>query len=279
SSTSPRHTCPASSRRRTGWTRREPGASSIGAADLTQVGAVRDRAADRLDRPVADDEVEVGAFRAERVVAGLADLRARLPPTVLPADDVRLQTLVQLGSRADAALRRLDSHPVAGANAARGGRDGAELDLRVSGSSTQTREPAMLALAELRGLRAGQDQGIAPGHVRARDGTDQRLDMIWQRRVTVLQERLGVQLDLARRRREAVRYSVLLLGVLAVARLERDPHPARALAERLQGLPPTSDIGMGEEQVGPESDQSPHRIRSLLEDGAIHLVRGDPTPA
>ena len=164
--------------------------NSIGAADLTQVGAVRDRAADRIDRRVADDEVEVGAFRAERVVAGLADLRARLPPTVLPADDVRLQTLVQLGSRADAAFRRLDSDPVAGANAARGGRDGAELELRVSGTSTQARERAMLTLAELRGLRAGQDQGIALGQVRARDGADQRLDVIWQRRVAVLQERL-----------------------------------------------------------------------------------------
>ena len=49
--------------------------------------------------------------------------------------------------------------------------------------------------------------------------------------------------------------------------------------ECLQGLPPSSDIGMREEQVGPESDQSPHRIRSLLEDGAVHLVRGDPPPA
>src|SRR4030095_17013468 len=107
-------------------------------------------------------------------------------------------------------------------------------DLRIAGTPAKARERAMLALAELRGLGAGQDQRITLGQVGPREGTDQRLLVLRQRRVAVLEERLGVQLDLPCGRREAARYAVLLLGVLAIACLERHPHPARVFPERVE---------------------------------------------
>src|SRR4051812_45530241 len=36
--------------------------------DLAEIGAVRDRTADRIDCRIADDQIEVGAVRAEGVV-------------------------------------------------------------------------------------------------------------------------------------------------------------------------------------------------------------------
>src|SRR5207249_2264441 len=66
----------------------QPG--SIGAADLTDVRAMRDGPAHRIHRGVADDQIEIGAVRTEWIVAWRADLGARLPPTVLTADDPRV---------------------------------------------------------------------------------------------------------------------------------------------------------------------------------------------
>jgi hypothetical protein len=51
-------------------TLRPSGAPSLCRADLAEVGAVRDRAADRVDRVVGDNEVQIGAVRAERIIAG-----------------------------------------------------------------------------------------------------------------------------------------------------------------------------------------------------------------
>ena len=81
-----------------------------------------DRAADRVDRRVADDEVVVGAVGTEGIVGGSAELRASLPPAVLAADHPRIETLVQPRAGPDLPLRRLDGHPVARADAPLGGR-------------------------------------------------------------------------------------------------------------------------------------------------------------
>ena len=50
--------------------------------------------------------------------------------------------------------------------------------------------------------------------------------------------------------------------------------------ERRQRGAAAARIRVGEEQVGPEADQASHRVRLLLDDGAIHLARRDvlPTP-
>src|SRR5262245_50473244 len=55
--------------------------------DLAEVGSVRDRAADRIDGRVADDQVEVGAGGAEGIVARRADRGTGLPPPVLTGHD------------------------------------------------------------------------------------------------------------------------------------------------------------------------------------------------
>src|SRR6516164_3110432 len=55
---------------------------SIFAANLAEVGAVGDRAADRVDCLVANNKIEVCSVRTERVITGHANVRACLPPRV-----------------------------------------------------------------------------------------------------------------------------------------------------------------------------------------------------
>src|SRR5439155_25154077 len=98
------------------------------AADLAEIGAVRGGAADRIDRRCPDQQVEIGAVRAERVVAGRAELGAGLPPAMLADHDARVEVVVEPGAGAHAALRGLDRHPLAGGNAARLRRCGMQLD-------------------------------------------------------------------------------------------------------------------------------------------------------
>src|SRR5215813_4194189 len=93
---------------------------SIGAADLAEVRAMRDGPAHGIDRRVADDQVEIGAVRPERIVTRRADLGTRLPPAVLAAHDPRIETLVQTDTGSHSTLWRLDSHPFSCMNAALG---------------------------------------------------------------------------------------------------------------------------------------------------------------
>src|SRR5262245_45233052 len=99
------------------------------AAHLTQIRAEGYRAAHRIECRVADDEVVVGAVRAERIVAGRADLRALLPPAVLAADHLGIEVLVEPRARPNAPLRCLEDHPVSRADSTRGG--GARVQLKL----------------------------------------------------------------------------------------------------------------------------------------------------
>ena len=86
--------------------------------DLAQIRPMRRRAADRVARFPADDQVETGAVGSERVVARRAELVTCLPPAVLAADDARVEVGIELGARPRPSARRLVRHPVAGADAA-----------------------------------------------------------------------------------------------------------------------------------------------------------------
>src|SRR6185436_10121819 len=97
-----------------------------------------------------------------------ADLRASLPPAVLPAGHARREELVEGGPRAHAALRRLHPDPVARLDPPFSRRRRMQLDLRVALAPAKTRQAAMLRLAELGGLGAGQHEGEARGEVGAR---------------------------------------------------------------------------------------------------------------
>ena len=80
---------------------------------MAEIGSVGNRAADRINRRVTDDQVEVRALCAESVVGGGANLRTCLPPAVLATNDTWLQTFVEPGAGTHGALWRLDRHPVA----------------------------------------------------------------------------------------------------------------------------------------------------------------------
>ena len=69
---------------------------------------------------VADDELEIGSIRAERNTSRRTDRRARLPPAVLTADDVRLERILHGGTRADLPLGVSICTPIARLEAASG---------------------------------------------------------------------------------------------------------------------------------------------------------------
>ena len=78
------------------------------------------RAAHRICVRRPDNRVEVrGRFAKERI-AGKVELAACLPPSVLRRDHVRRQRRLQRGTGANSAGRRLDVHPVALGDGARG---------------------------------------------------------------------------------------------------------------------------------------------------------------
>ena len=80
-----------------------------------------------------------------------------------------------------------------------------ELDLRVHRLPAQAGQAAVLRLAEQVVLGRREDQRVARGQVGPRPRADERLLELGERRVPVLEQRLGVELDLARRRVEADR--------------------------------------------------------------------------
>ena len=132
---------------------------------------MRDRAADWVDRLVADNQVEVCSIRTERVIAGHANVRACLPPAMLAADDMRLKCVIHLGPRPHTASRGLNVYPVARADPALAGSQGVQLDLRIESLPSQTRQRPMLGLAKEGVLGAGEDQrdNARPGPVAMTD--------------------------------------------------------------------------------------------------------------
>ena len=62
---------------------------------LTDVSTHRYGAAYRVHRLVADQEIEIGVALAERCEAGGSDLRAGLPPSVLSADHLGIEIVIE----------------------------------------------------------------------------------------------------------------------------------------------------------------------------------------
>jgi len=110
-------------------------------------------------------------------------------------------------------------------------RVGVQLDHRVGHRAPQPRQVAVLAVAELRHLGRGQHQRVALRQVGAAERPHRRLLELGQRRVAMLEEALGVDLNAPGGRREARRRAArTVAGILAVARLERHAHAAGARA-------------------------------------------------
>ena len=187
--------------------------------DLTQIGADRRRAADWVERGSPDDQIEVGAARPERIVAGA--------PISAQACHQPCSPITTRGSRSSLRRARARTLPsgvsietqsplaIVRARAASGCNctSGCRACLRKLG------QRAVLALAEHRGLGVRQDQRKAGREVRARQRADPRLFKIRERRVSVIEERFRREFNLTRRRGEARRIAVGVgLGIFGVAR-------------------------------------------------------------
>src|SRR5262245_23560714 len=116
--------------------------------NLAEIGAERRRAADRVARRRTDQQVVAGTRRPEGIVAGRTELLAALPEAMLPHHHARIEVGVEAGPRAHARLGRLDRDPVAFGDPASLRRRGMQLDLGILGALAQTRERAVLRLAE-----------------------------------------------------------------------------------------------------------------------------------
>lgn len=128
---------------------------------------MRNRAADGVNGLMADDKVEVGPVRPKGIIARCANLRARLPPAMLAANDIGLQRVVQPRPRPDAAFRRLNAHPVARADASLGGYRRMQLDLGVRRVSSQARQRPLLSFTKQGVLGAGENQRVTLGQLRS----------------------------------------------------------------------------------------------------------------
>ena len=118
------------------------------------------RAAHRIDSRVAHDQVQVGSVLAKWVIARRADLIAALPPAMLPNHDPRVQTLVEPGLRPYRSMRRLDPHPVALSHSPGGAGRRMQFDFRIARKLAQAGDAAVLRFAEMRVVRASEDQWI-----------------------------------------------------------------------------------------------------------------------
>src|SRR5215217_5589606 len=210
---------------------------------LTDIGPVRRRAADRIDDGTADQQIEIGPLRSERIVPWRAEFLAHLPPPMLPADNPRIETRIEAGAGAHAGLRRLYRNPVSRANVAGCSGVRVQLHFRMQGAPPQARYRTVLAFAKQRVLNARQYQRIASREVWPRHRPDERLLEFGQRLVSVVAERLGIKLHLARGRIEITRNSGRTsLRVLAIIGLQRHPDPPGCLAQRLEGDPGWSEL-------------------------------------
>ncbi len=88
---------------------------------------------------MAYQEIEVSAVRAERFEAGSTDFRAGLPPPVLPAGHLRIQSLIDTSPRTHPAFGRFDCDPVAGCYLARRRRRRMKVNLGIERSAPQAR--------------------------------------------------------------------------------------------------------------------------------------------
>ena len=113
---------------------------------------MRCRAADRIERVAADEQVKIGAFRFKWIVCRRAECSAALPPAVLAHYHARIEVRVKMGADAHAALRRVNRDPVALGNPSRPCCFRVQFHFWVEGFPAQAGQGAMLALAEQGGL-------------------------------------------------------------------------------------------------------------------------------
>ena len=166
-----------------------------------------------------DGQIEIRALRAERVIAGAPNSSQLCHQPCSPDDDARIKSVVQPGACPHAAGRRLDRHPVPGADAARRRRVRMQFHLRIERALAQARQGAMLALAEQGRLGAGQHQGKRAARSGLRSRADLRFDEVGQRPHSRARGRVSDQNSIlrdgvAKPRGIALRVQLGVLGML-----------------------------------------------------------------
>src|SRR5262249_3934086 len=105
--------------------------------DFPNIGAMRRRAADGVANVRVDRQIEVGAVRTEGIAMLGAQFIASLPPAMLADDDARVEPVAEARPRPHSAGRGAHVDPISICDAARGGRRGIELDLRIQRALAQ----------------------------------------------------------------------------------------------------------------------------------------------
>ena len=116
--------------------------------------------ADGVHGRVADEDIVIRALNAMRVITGQPERCTGLPPAVLRVDHTRVELWFETRPGPYAAMRRGDHHPVPRLNTALGCRRRMEFYLRVGHEAPQAGQGAMLTMAKLRQLGAGQDERV-----------------------------------------------------------------------------------------------------------------------
>ena len=112
-----------------------------------------------------------------------------------PLTTLGVERVVELGPGADGALRCPDLDPVPLGDAARGGGVRVQLDGRIGNVAAQAGDLAVLGLAEVQCLVAGEHEREVVGQVRPGSRAQRRLGEGGERRLTDVEEALDVELD------------------------------------------------------------------------------------
>ena len=99
---------------------------------------MRCRSADSIKHRAANDQVEIGAVRCERVIPRRVYLRAGLPPAVLANHHTGIEVVIQPRAGTYSAFRRYDRHPVAVGDATCLRRRGMQFHFRMRSTLAQT---------------------------------------------------------------------------------------------------------------------------------------------
>ena len=198
-----------------------------GHTHLTNIGSMGRRTTDGIADCCVNCSIEVCAFRAEGVIAGHAQISARVPPTMLAYNNTRVKLIVQSGAYSHGSSRRLDIDPTPDDNFASRCSFRVEFHFRMERALTQAGYRSMLGLAEDTGLCACKHK--RKSHLQLRSyRTRRRIHKVRQSRMTMLDEGLRPELNLARRGGESARITARVdICMFGMSRSQYYPHSPR----------------------------------------------------
>lgn len=134
--------------------------------DAAEVGAVGERAADRIGKVRADKNTWVRSLLIVWVVTGQVKITAILPPAVLAADYAGQDAIGYGRPRPDSPFRALHDHPLLVFDPVARRGVGMELGCGLAGRLAQRRQRPLLAVDEGRELCVREHQRVLSGQLR-----------------------------------------------------------------------------------------------------------------